>query len=342
MSHEITIRADGTAEAAYALKPAWHGLGTVIDHAMNSEEAIRLAQLNWDVEQCPVYAHKVNEDAAGNIVPQYIEIPKQVANIRKDNGRVLGIVSERYALVQNQQAFDFTDGLHQDGIIKYEACGSLKGGQIVWLLARMPNEFQVAANDKLAQYILFSTAHDGTKAVNIRPVDIRVVCWNTWSAATGDEKGLSIKHRGNIMERLDEARGIITKVQKKFDAHHAAAEKLVKVSFNVTRLQALVEILLPKENNLNDTRRQHLREAIMLAFTDGPQNLPEIRGTAWAAFNAVTQVIDHCPIVSYKGKHNIDPISMRESRMESLMMGSNARFKESAFNLVCNAAEVGV
>jgi len=338
MSHEVTIRENGTAEAAYALTPAWHKLGTVIDHPMTSPEAIRFGHLDWLVKQCKVFAHDVIE-VDGKPETRHIEISDSFANIRVDNGHVLGIVSDRYVVVQNWEAFDFVDALYKDGIIRYEAVGSLKDGKLVWLLARMPNEFQVAAQDKLHQYILFTTAHDGSRAVRVLPTSVRVVCWNTLSLATANEStGISIRHKGDIKTKLDDARKAIMQVQKRFDVFHDKAAKLTKVNFDVDKMKALVEVLLPKENGVNDTRRQKAREAIVAAFTDGPQNLPEIRGTAWAAFNAVTQFTDHCPIVAYRGKGNNDEDTARESRMESVLLGSNARFKTSALNLVSQAA----
>jgi phage/plasmid-like protein (TIGR03299 family) len=332
MGHEVTIRQDGSVEAAYALLPAWHGLGKVIDHAPTSDDMIKLANLDWEVTQEPVFVHMHDEKTNQ---PIRIAVPDTVANVRSDNKQILGIVSERYALVQNWEAFDFTDNLHQDGIIRYEAAGSLKGGKFVWLLARMPNEFKVAGNDKLAQYILFTTAHDGSRAVRVIPTSVRVVCWNTLSLATADEsKGLSIRHKGNIKDKLEDARKCIMHAQDRFDAFHENAQQLRKVKMNIDKLKALTEILIPDEIGLNNIRRVKARESILAAFTDGPQNLPEIRGTAWAAFNAITQHVDHNSC--FKGKKSG---SVQENRMDSLLFGANARFKTSALNIVNQAAQ---
>ena len=178
MSHEITIRHDGSAEAAYALTPAWHGLGTVVQHTMTSQEAIILAQLNWSVKQVPIFARV---PPGPNEVQGFTEyrINNRWANIRTDTDAILGLVGTTYKVVQNRDAFDFVDGLHQDGIIKYESAGSLKGGKIVWLLARMPEEFMLASGDVQRKYILFSTSHDGSGTIRCLPTSVRVVCWNT-------------------------------------------------------------------------------------------------------------------------------------------------------------------
>ena len=328
MSHEITERADGTAEAAYAMVPAWHGLGTVVDHTMTSEEAIQLAHLDWQVEQYPLVARRTQDEMSIDI-----DVPDKVANVRTDCQRVLGLVSKQYAIVQNSEAFAFVDALHQDGIIKYESAGSLKGGRVVWLLARMPQEFEVADGDRLEQYILFSTSHDGTQAVRCLPTSVRVVCWNTYSMATAKESwGITIRHMGDLSARIDEARRTVMKVGQAFDAYYEDAKQLSKTQVDMARLEAYVNVLFPDEEGLNNWHRQQMRQSIIRAFSDGPQMVPSIRGTAWAAWNAVTQVVDHQSLYRARGTD-----SPAENRMISTVFGGNAALKRSALKLAVSA-----
>lgn len=79
------------------MKP-WHGIGTVVEECPNSGEAIRLAGLDWNVEQQDVYT------GGGTLVPGY------KANVRDYDQNILGVVSDRYQVVQNREAFAFTDG----------------------------------------------------------------------------------------------------------------------------------------------------------------------------------------------------------------------------------------
>ena len=329
----VTKRANGQREAAFAFKPPWWDMGfKVTDHLMLSKEIMQKALIDWLVEQHQIYVHHVNSEH--QVVHQ--EVPGMVANCRSDNNEVLGIVTEKYKVVQNFEAFDFVDSLHMDGIIKYEAAGSLKGGKFVWLLAKMPQEFEVVAGDKLEQYILFTTAHDGSRAVRVLPTSVRVVCWNTLSLATANEsKGLSIRHKGNIMDKLDDARKVIMTAQNKFDTFHASARKLASTKFDIKELEALTQLLIPKEKGKNDTRRQKARASILSAFTSDPQNIDGVRGTAWAAFNAVTQHVDHNS--GYKGKNTV---AKAEALMDSVLLGANSRFKTEALKIMNKVAEV--
>ena len=107
----------------YTREKPWHGLGTRVMSSPTSEDALILAGLNWKVLQEPVYTEK----------KEVIEGFK--ANVRDSDRKVLGVVSDRYKVVQNNEAFAFTDALLGEGV-RYETAGSLNSGKSVWLLAR--------------------------------------------------------------------------------------------------------------------------------------------------------------------------------------------------------------
>src|SRR6266699_3339319 len=109
MAHELSIREDGRVEAFFGSKePAWHGLGMVVDGTPSSAEAIELAGLGWEVGTEPIYPADM----------QPIEGWRRT--IRQDSKATLGVVTDGYNVVQNREAFDFIDGLLQDGLMKYE------------------------------------------------------------------------------------------------------------------------------------------------------------------------------------------------------------------------------
>lgn len=109
----------------YTREKPWHGLGTRVEEAPASADALRLAGLDWQVIQEPIFTD--NEEL----------ISGYKANVRDSDRKVLGVVSDRYKIVQNQEAFSFTDTLLGNGV-RYETAGSLQEGRKVWLLARLP------------------------------------------------------------------------------------------------------------------------------------------------------------------------------------------------------------
>ena len=124
----------------YVREKPWHGLGTMVAEAPASADALVWAGLDWQVLQKNVQT----ED--GGWIAGY------KANVRSTDGRVLGIVSDRYKVVQNQDAFQFTDELLGEGVT-YETAGSLQMGRKVWMLARMPQRY-IIAGDEIAPYLV--------------------------------------------------------------------------------------------------------------------------------------------------------------------------------------------
>ena len=147
----------------------WHGLGRIIMDAPASREALELAGLNWQVESRNIYS------GTGAMIPGYR------ANVRSTDDAVLGVVSDRYRIVQNEEAFQFTDDLLGEGVT-YETAGSLQGGKKVWMLARLPRKYLIAG-DQVVPYLVIFNSHDGSSGVKVAMTPIRVVCQNTLNLA---------------------------------------------------------------------------------------------------------------------------------------------------------------
>jgi phage/plasmid-like protein (TIGR03299 family) len=298
MAHELSITADGQAEAFFALTPAWHGLGTVVDEAPSSAEAIKLARLEWEVMQQPIYTDSAQQTLAGG--PDKAKVAGWTANVRKDTGEVLGVVTDRYKPVQNVEAFSFCDGLLADGIIRYESAGAMRGGKIIWLLAQMPGRTdEVAEGDTLRRFILFVNSHDGSRAALVLPTSVRVVCMNTLRLALGKGRAnaLRIRHTGEIDGKLDAARQAVGLVNSMFDANLGTARKLASRRLVHNDFIAYIDRLMPlgeTDSERAKKHRQEVRAKIKRNFySDHRQQLGAIRQSAWAAFNSVTQFVDH-------------------------------------------------
>lgn len=168
----------------------WHGLGRIIMDAPASREALELAGLDWQVESRNIYS------GTGALIPGYR------ANVRSTDDAVLGVVSDRYRIVQNEEAFQFTDDLLGEGVT-YETAGSLQGGKKVWMLARLPRKYLIAG-DQVVPYLVIFNSHDGSSGVKVAMTPIRVVCQNTLNLAL-NSYGKSI--RKIICYRLQRSSG---------------------------------------------------------------------------------------------------------------------------------------
>ena len=137
----------------YVREKPWHGLGTEVQEAPTSADALIYAGLDWDVIQKNVYS----ED--GSLIAGY------KVNTRSTDSAALGIVSDRYKVMQNEDAFQFTDDLLGAGVT-YETAGALQGGRKVWMLARMPHRY-IIAGDEIAPYLVVMNSHDGSSGIKV-------------------------------------------------------------------------------------------------------------------------------------------------------------------------------
>jgi phage/plasmid-like protein (TIGR03299 family) len=337
MAHEISV-VNGQAEAAYALMPAWHGLGTVLEHAPDSATMIQAAHLDWQVHKAPLYA---NPD--GNL----IAVPDMFATMRGDTHAVLGVVSDRYNIVQNVEAFDFLDNLLKDGIMKYESAGALRGGRIVWVLARMPSVDIVADGDTLNRYILFTTAHDGSGAIYAAPTTVRVVCANTLRLATQDMTG--IRHSTNVRERLNVAHNYISQLDGKFTDFRDHARRLADSHVDMfdPAIEAYLKELFPEPSKalltIPSGKSKGIYEKkigqVRLNMFHASNTLMAMRDSWWQAYNAVTLYYDH-----QRNYRSSTSTCQDERRMIATMMetasGSPAAEKEKAFSLALKYAGI--
>ena len=169
----------------YTRENPWHGLGTKVDEAPTSKEALELAGLNWKVLQKPIYT------SSGTLIEGY------KANVRNTDQNVLGIVTDRYKVVQNDEAFKFTDDLLGAGV-RYETAGSLQDGKRIWLLAKLPQEY-IIGGEQISPYLVFTNTHDGSGAIKVAVTPVRIVCSNTLNLALSTAKrSWSTIHTGDI------------------------------------------------------------------------------------------------------------------------------------------------
>lgn len=316
MAHEISVRENGFAEAAFALQPAWHGLGQVLSHVPTSEEMIVAAGLDWTVNPEEVWT-------------QYGKVSGYVANTRSDSKEVLGVVSDKYQLVQNRDAFAFLDGLTKDGVIRYEAAGALKGGRRVWALARMPGVDTIAEGDDVLRYVLFATSHDGSHRLTATPTSVRVVCANTMAVAEQTELKLTFRHSGNMQSKLQFAQRYIAQFNERFDDFRDKAKLLASKKLTGTQARDYIEKLFPvaaPDAKRATTVRETKVAAIRQAYANERQKVGGIGGTWWSMFNAVTEYVDHVQ----NGYHGSQE-QKAESKFINVTSGDAAEFKRKAF-----------
>jgi phage/plasmid-like protein (TIGR03299 family) len=347
----------GQAAVFVVGEAAWHRLGKVIASAVNSAEALKLALLDWVVEQKPMYLENGTK------------VPDRVANVRTDTGAVLGVVGKGYQVFQNHQAFDFMDAIVADKLAMYETAGGLDGGKHVWMLARIPKEMRAAGDDVIKPYVLLSNGHDGTHALKMIATSVRVVCNNTLNMALNQagKTGFTLYHSKSLDNRVETARKNLGIIVARTVSFEEQIQALAKVSLKETQVMdyfrelypvkgpkkgqptvtvdgaalldtiltaqvdqrdVMSELLAGHEAQVGEQRNRNAKvlEMIVANYHNDTNTLPGIEGTAWAAYNAVSEYIDHQSTV--RGQSDV---AKANNRMKNIFFGTGDAMKQKAF-----------
>jgi phage/plasmid-like protein (TIGR03299 family) len=322
MAHNLEIK-DGKASFVARGEKAWHGLGTYVNEAMTSEQVVELANLNYEVQKTPIYIKPTINDSETPI-----EIPDILATFRTDNGAPLGLVSQRYEVVQNKDAFLFFDPIIDRGEAIYETAGVLGRGERVFITAKLPEDILVAG-EKVEQYLLITNGHDGKNAVRVGFTPIRVVCNNTLTAALGDLKNsYTIFHFNNPQERLKEAHAVMGFASTYMSDVTKMFEDMANVKLKDEQYMAFLEDIfvnrdyITKKEKVSTRAKNLVNKVYQFATTHPTQITPSTKGTLYGAYNSVSGYFGH--IKDYKSP---------SQRMESLSFGYASNKTNSAFQL---------
>ena len=271
----------------------WHGLGKIVMEAPTSKDALRLVGLDWNVVQEPIYT-EFNEVVEG-----------YKANVRDSDRKVLGVVSDRYKVVQNADAFSFTDELLGKGV-RYETAGSLQEGKKVWLLARLPREY-IIGGERISPYLVFSNTHDGSGSVKVAVTPVRVVCNNTLNLALDTaSRSFSMVHTGNIQDKIQEAKDTLFMAESYMDCLGAEFEQLRRQKMTDAQVKEFIELLLPIEKDSTQIQSKNilrLREDLKKRYYDAP-DLQKVGNNAYRFINAVSDFATHAKPLRRTANYN--------------------------------------
>ena len=246
------------------------------------EFRLQTAGLDWSVIQRPIYT------AERQLIPNY------KANVRDSDCEVLGVVTDRYRIVQNHEAFAFTDALLGEGV-KYETAGSLQGGRRVWMLAMLPEKY-IIGGEKIEPFLVFSNSHDGSAAIKVCMTPIRVVCQNTLNLAlNGAKRAWSAKHTSNIQNRMHEARETLGLAHTYMENLAKEFNSLSRIKFTDTKVMEFINELLPCPDDATAVQRKNvnqLRDDMKIRYFEAP-DLKVLPKNGYRLINAVSDFATH-------------------------------------------------
>jgi phage/plasmid-like protein (TIGR03299 family) len=344
MGHELDIT-DGQVSFANSRSDHWHRLGQSVGHAMTAREALDAAHLaGWNVRKMALQVPQqpvIGDD--GVTTPPPLAVPDFYATVRTNpiNGSldVLGVVGSKYEPVQNEASCDLLDAITDKSGAHFETAGALRGGRETFITMKLPNSMVFdgidGSKDRTDFYLAALNSHDGSSAFRFLVTPVRVVCANTQSAAIGSAKSsFAIRHTGGAHTSIQEARTALKLSWRYIEAFEVEAARLYAQPMDTEQVRHFANTLLEVDAAGSDATARHRRErasGIVKLWTSSPTIAP-IAGTRWAAYNAVTEYLDH--IVPVRGARTVVDASAARALRGISGAGSTQSLKAQAFRML--------
>lgn len=336
MAHELDFNADGSAAMFSVEQTPWHGLGKILSDAPRTvPEALAAASLDWEVETRAAHFEVTPGD--------FLAVPNARIVVRQDRNVALGVVSDAYTPLQNRDALAVFEPLIDQGLATFETAGALKEGRHIWAQIRFnitdPTVQEFYAGE-ITPMGLVTNSHDGHRGVLLMDTDVRVVCWNTLGQALRGRKegrNLRIPHRRTVEARLTKAAmdlwaGIVERRVSLARQYQALRRRQLNEAL-FRRLVLDVALPLP-EAKVDSPMARKMAETRIVDVTDRRRKLRALwehglghtgDGSAWEAYNAVTEATDHDRgIFDVKGEDG--------NRATSLLEGKLGRIKAEVWD----------
>lgn len=286
MSHELTTRADGRVEFAYLASDGtpWHGLGQALEDGTSIDSWREAAGMDWRIRRSQV-RYAVDRDAS-----DFITLPEQHVLFRSDTNAPLGVVSNRYQVVQPGEVIEFFRDIARAGGLELSAAGTIFGGKRFWATAKIGEAAPTSVRDTIGGYILISTSADGSLATEVRRTTVRVVCKNTLAMAFGAQAAVKVSHRSVFdPATVKDFMGLNTAA---WDSFRHNVVKLANVELLEEEAGELAAQLFGGGEKVRET--VGFKKVLSLFSGEGMgATLDGVLGTRWGFLNAVTEYADH-------------------------------------------------
>ena len=282
MAHEIEM-INGKAQMAYAGDLPWHGLGTRVPDDLTPEQMLEAAGLNWEVEKIEAFAKVGGKNVSVD----------RSALVRKTDNKILGVVSNDWNPVQNSDAFEFFNDFIAEGDMEMHTAGSLRGGQIVWALAKVKDGFSLFGGDEVESYLHFTNFHQYGYSTDVRFTPIRVVCNNTLTLSlnTKVERMVKISHRREFDG--DNVKLMLGVAAEKLAKYKKMAQFLGSKRYTNENVVDYFKRIFPVSGGDNAKKEISKNANVALGVLDTQPGAEFARGSWWQAFNTVTYLTDH-------------------------------------------------
>lgn len=296
----------------------WSKIGKSVENCRDMEQVLRESGLDYEVAKYPV-----TTKIGGQFSKEQV-IPHRFVTARTDGSKIYDVISDKFEIVQNRDAFDFVNYMGDE--VEFEKAGETESG-MVYIIAKLP-EVNILG-DKFTPHVIFRNGFNGKVKITAAICPLRIICQNQFNFAfKNTANAITIRHTANAEKKLQEAKEVLKLSADYMQELNLMAEHFANMKISGDRLDRVMDYLFPMENaeQMNSFKRNRLevaRDDFKRAHE--AEDNHNFRGTAWGLINAYTDYMTHK-----------DPMTKRDDKYEGKFVSTT--FKVS-MNPILTAIE---
>ena len=297
----------------------WHAIGKDVQECRDMEQVLAKSGLDYTVEKRRVYCDFDNSGFAT------AEIPNRFITVRTSDNHPYDIVSDKFEIIQNKDAFDFVNYIDED--LQFEKAGETANG-MVYVIGKLP-EVSILG-DAFTPHVIFRNGFSGKVKITAAICPLRIVCQNQFNFAFKNAaNAITVRHVQNAEAKLEEARETLRMTADYMEQLNVTAEHFATMKISQSQMDRVVKYLfpIPEDTAINAFKRKSLEEkrnAFLQAHEQ--EDNRNFKNTAWGLINAYTDFITHRK-----------PAGKREDRFDGKFI--NTTFK-TPMNSIIQAIEM--
>ena len=242
-------------------------------------------------------------------------VPGVQANVREDTGDILGVVSNRYRICQNEEAFDFINYISND--IKFRKAGMTKNG-IIYIIAELKPSMYL--KEEYKNYVIFRNAHNGKFPLQATISPMRVVCENQFhSVFSRSENNVYIKHVSGLESKLEMAKQVLKGYADAVSMMDKKISAFATTKFTQNQFTMFVNTVFPITSDMTEGAIEKQKEIHnILKYLYEMEDNQNYGGTLLGALNATTYYDSHRDEMYFKKSIVTDDMFFRQLDGEQL------------------------
>jgi hypothetical protein len=251
--------------------------------------------------------------------------------------RFFAAIKDRYQAIDNKEWFGQLNPLVENGSMKLRSGGMMHRGGIAFLIA----ELQVKSlsiphsNERILPFTLFAANHEG-RACKWKAIPFNPFCSNQVMGllrSTADVAGysLTVRHRGDVVEKLDTVSTVYNKLRDYYSTAGKRMQLMAGTKYSKKDVTAVLDIVHPLPEGEKTGKAESDRNAVLSLLENEQNSAPVIRGSWWSLTNAVSEFLTHEKKVKGEKKGS-DEAQLR--RLEDTFFGRSLNVMDKVYELV--------